>query len=135
MLLSDLLHKYCFHDSSIKSISYEADHRELTILVYLCNWIQDGYTEDMTEIVLLELRFNNASSVHNAGMFSEAAILSCEVVSESDHSTISIFAELWTDPQSRRDNLQYETLMVKADSVDVTLHPSMKEGSYGHSDL
>jgi len=126
-MLSELLHKYCFHDSSIKTISYEADQRELTILVYLCNWIQEYYTEDMKEVVLLELRFNNASSVDNTGMFNEAAILSCEVVLKSDQSTISIFTELWADPQSRSDNLQYKTLMVKADSVDVILHPSISD--------
>ena len=59
MKLSELVERYCFHDSYLKSVHFDSFKKTLTISIHFCNWMQSYYQASMEESLLINLIFSN----------------------------------------------------------------------------
>jgi hypothetical protein len=62
MEIHEFVAKYYFHDSFIKGIENDIEHSLVKIIVHLCNWLQDSYTSEQPEILVLQIVFKNVSA-------------------------------------------------------------------------
>lgn len=59
MKLSELVERYCFHDSYLKSVHFDSFKKSLTISIHFCNWMQSYYQASMEKLILINLIFSN----------------------------------------------------------------------------
>ena len=59
MKLQELVERYCFHDSYLKSVQFDSFKKTLTISIHFCNWMQSYYQASMEKLILINLIFSN----------------------------------------------------------------------------
>ena len=67
MTLKDFESQYNFHDSFIKSMSYDESKRSLTLVFNFAFWMQKDFVEGEEENGLLEATFHNVTSYEREG--------------------------------------------------------------------
>ena len=79
MTLKEMVEKYYFHDSSIDSVEFDPETREVTLLIDFCNWMQEDYSSDKEENIVLKLVFSNVSRISGEKpLFDLIGILDCK---------------------------------------------------------
>lgn len=61
MTQQEFITKYNFHDSLINNVSFDNASNKITMQVDFAYWMQEWYTEDMTETDTLTIIFNEVS--------------------------------------------------------------------------
>ena len=59
MRIGQFVQKYTLHDSLVKQIQYDPDHKKLSFLVDLCWWAQDEYDESRSLPEIVWIVFHN----------------------------------------------------------------------------
>jgi len=115
MTITELVEKYYFHDSSIDKVEYYPEKREATLLIDFCNWMQDDYSSDKDENIVLKLVFTNVSGISGeTPLFDVNMIFDCDAVDNG--RAIEFFTER-TDIANHTE--EYHTLRIVAEDVSV----------------
>jgi hypothetical protein len=116
MRIHELLQKYDFHDSLIESIGIDEKNNQITMLIFLCNWLQKGYAENQPENIRIKLVFKNVSdlSKEESGnrQFSDEIVDVQHIRLEGGRSRLKFLVTTWNDIRS----ITFET-----DGVELTL--------------
>jgi len=116
MKITEMVEKYYFHDSSIDSVEYDPETHKATVLIDFCNWMQDDYSKDEAEKIVLKLVFSNVSSMSGEKpLFDVNMIFDCDAVDNGQ--AIEFFTER-TDIATHSE--EYITLRIVAEDVTVT---------------
>jgi len=116
MKITELAEKYCFHDSGIAKVEFDSEKREVTLLIDFCNWMQDDYSSDKEENIVLKLVFTKVSSISGEKpLFDVNMIFDCEVA--DDGQAVEFFTER-TDTANRSE--EYLTLRIAAEDVTIS---------------
>lgn len=116
MKIHELLQKYDFHDSLIESININEKNNQITMLIFLCNWLQKDYAENQPENIRIQLVFKNVSdfSKEESGnrQFSDEIVDVQQIQLEGGRSQLKFLVTIWNDIRS----ITFET-----DGVELTL--------------
>lgn len=104
MKISELLQRYDFHDSLIESINFDKNNSRVSILIFLCNWLQKDYTDNQPENIRIQLVFHNVTCFHREESGNHQ--LSDEIVDiqllgiVGDRSQLQFLVTAWNDVRS-----------------------------------